>query len=70
MIDDAGKPAFGFCKYIYDAWGYYNHFKVFRYVEDNGITILNSGVFSQASKMSEGSAWVKEGEEGCYIDLI
>lgn len=37
-------------------------------MEDNGITILYSGVFSQASKMSEGSACVKEGEEYYYID--
>lgn len=79
LIDSAGKHVFGPCKYIYDDLEYYNYSKVFRYVddngligyakvEDNGITILYSGVFSQASKMSEGGACVKEGEEYYYID--
>lgn len=79
LFDAEGKSVFGSCQYIYDDLGCFNYSQVFRYVDGNGligygkvedheITILYPGVFSQASRMSDGSACVKEGEEYYYID--
>lgn len=79
LFDAEGKSVFGPCQYIYDDLGCFNYSKVFRYVDGNGligygkvkdheITILYPGVFSKASRMSDGSACVKESEEYYYID--
>ena len=78
LYTNAGDAVFGPCRYIYDDNGSsYNG--VFRFVDKNGligyakgqgamISILHKGKFIEASKMSDGSACVKEGDYYYYID--
>ena len=75
LTNSDGEPVFGPCRYIYDEFDS----GVFRYIDNNGligygkaedagITVLCPGMFSEAGKMFDGSACVKEGEDIYYID--
>lgn len=80
LVNARGETVFGPCLYIYDELDPLNYSKVFRYIDNNGligygkaeeteITVMYPGVFSVASKMSDGSACVKEGNDYYYIDV-
>lgn len=69
VFDAEGESVFGSGQYIYDDLGCFNYSKVFRYangkgfigygkVGDNGITILYPDVFTQPSKMLDGSSFI------------
>lgn len=80
LYDAQGNQVFGPCKSILlDRNYYYDDVSVFRYVDKNGligygkvqnteITIMSQGIYSKASRMVDGSACVKEGDEYYYID--
>lgn len=79
LVNADNESVFEPCVYIYDELNSLNFSKVFRYIDNNGLVgfakvegeqveVIYQGVFSEASKMLDGSACVKEGEEFYYID--
>jgi len=80
LVDSEGKDVFGPCSYIYSDLDWTNSSGIFRYIDENGFIgyakwvegeetkIICSGQFSEGSKMTEGSACVKEGDWFYYID--
>ena len=80
LCDTQGNQIFGSCKSIFlNQNYYYDGDSVFRYVDMNRLigygkiqnteaTILSQGIYSRASRMADGSACVKVGDEFYYID--
>lgn len=79
LCDTQGNQIFGPCKSICLEREYYDDSRIFYYIDMNGligygkvqnteISIISKGIYSNASRMVDGSACVKECEEYYYID--
>lgn len=79
LCDTQGNQIFGPCKSIFLEREYYDDSRIFYYIDMNGlsgygkvqnieISIISQGIYSEASRMLDGSACVKESDEYYYID--